>query len=592
MLQDFNTKRVAKDLRERKRLEVLQKKIDMQLQRVRKDINSNDWRIERLEAESSRAIVTREKSRIWDRIANLFHRGKYYEINRKIEGLEEQLQNAQEEQKRLEKNEEELIVDEQNVIAKIKQVRDYDKSFREQNGNLIISDRSNTLGMAEKVNESSITDPKKKVLVHCTNFFPRNNVILSDWDGSKLGYPVTVKYNGVRREFRTLVHRHEVHCTINARVESTGAGEGNWDKSSYIVIDGYDEHQNELESGSASDIWTKGTSIHLSPKAIVMVNLQDMGKLPIGQEELEQYNIIYYDGDPTICLQNFLRLNGYEIAETDANNAAHAHSSRACVEDVLGTRDRVVSYIRDEAYIAKEPPELTPEEIGPFISVLNQNYCDELGGFTQEQEFMFLEGMKVNKERDEKYLKIAKFVLASGLRRTEEGNYSFATDEEVLANVEELKHFRYEENRPTKEETDLVREIFERQEQYEREQAQKPHPTAEQISQMTLGELYKFKNQIGCETLQTIVPGTLVGKKANVELSLENGIEEETFKKIQPTDGVISHNYGSFGATFSVNLPLYIQAEGVGKAYEFLQNKRDEIASRPNKAQNLDEGER
>lgn len=592
MLQDFKAKRITDDLRERKRLDILQKKVDMELQRVRRDINANDWKIERLETESSRAMVVKEKSRIWDRIANIFRRGKYYEASRQIEGLEKQLESAKEEQKRLEKNEEELIADEKAVISRIRQTREHDGCFREQDGKLIITDTATSLGEYSKINCSMI-DPEKKVLVHCTNFFPRNNVILSDWDGVKLGYPVTVKYNGVNKEFRTLVHRHEVHCTINARVESTGAGEGNWDRPNYIVIDNYSEHQAELESESSSDTWTKGTSIHLSKDAVIMVNIQDSGKLPISQEELGNYNIIYYDGDPTICLQNFLRINGYEIAETDSNNAAHAWSSRAYAEDILATRDRIISYMRDEAYISKEPPILTSEEIGPFMSILSQNYSCTFSRFSGEQEAMFLENMEINEERDSKYLETAKFILASGIRKTEEGNYAFATDEEVLANIEELKQFINDENRPTKEEKDLIREIFGMQEQYEREQSQKPRPTAEQISQIRLGELYKFKNQLACETLQKVVPpGMLVGKKSNIELSLEGGIEEKDFRKIKPTDGVISHDLGRFGATLSINLPLYLQAEEVGKAYECLRKKREEIASRPDQSKDLDDNGR
>lgn len=589
MLQDFKAKRITDDLRERKRLDILQKKIDMELQRVRRDLNANDWKIERLEAESSRAMVVKQNSRLWDRIANLFRRGNYYEASRQIEGLKRQLESAKEEQKRLEKSEEELIEDEKTVISKIRQTREHDGCFREQDGKLIITDTMTSLGDHKKI-DYSMLDPEKKVLVHCTNFFPRNNVILSDWDGAKLGYPVTVRYNGVNREFRTLVHRHEVHCTINARVESTGAGEGNWDKPNYIVIDNYAEHQAEIECDSSSDAWTKGTSIHLSKDAVIMVNIQDRGKLPISKEELNNYNIIYYDGDPTICLQNFLRINGYEIAETDSNDAAHAWSSRACAEGLLGTRDRIISYMRDEDYISKEPPILTPEEIGPFMSILSQNYSDTFSRFSRDQEAMFLESMEINKEGASKYLETAKFILVAGLRRTQEGNYTFATDEEVLANIDELKQFINDDDRPTKEEKDLVREIFGMQEQYEKEQSQKPRPTAEQISQMTLGELYRFKNQLECETLQKVVPpGMLIGKKSSIQLSLEGGIKEEDFKKIRSTDGVISHDLGGFGATFSVNLPLYIQAEGVKKAYACLQKKKDEIASRTDPGKDVDD---
>ncbi len=588
MLQDFSVKRAVADIQSRKALEQEIQRLLKKAPSIEGDLNFKKDLIKIYEEESSKALVVKQKAGIFSRIASLFRRGNYFNASRQIAEKEQQLKDLQSEVAKLEGKQAALSESLNKKNQELSQTPEMPGCMQEVDGELVITDKAMGLIQPSELANSTQVEPGKKVLVHCTNFFPKDNVILSDYNGEKIGYPVTMEYHGVKKEVRNLVHRHEVHCTINNRVENTGAGEGKWDNPSYIVIDRYDVHQDEIESYNPSDTWTKGTNIKLSKNAVIMVRLQDKGKIPVHKDDLDKYNIVYYDGDPTFCLKNFLKINGYEIFQTDPNYPGHSASARHDAEYFLGNRDRAINFVKDNTYFPNEPHVFSVEELAPIVDVgvanIGTNYL-----ISPEQETLCLGNRELSKDQKLEYLKVAKFVIGSGLRRTEDGGYTFASDEEVLSDIKCIRE--RPEELPNSIDTDLVNEIFEMQQEYARKYAKLPRPSFDQISSMQLGELYQFKNQLACETLQSVVPfdANLVGSKTHVSLKIDGSDITDIAKKVRVEDGIHCDDFGNLG----MNLGLYAQAENVPKAYSLLEKKKEEIRNRSVTVRpDIDDGER
>lgn len=583
MLQDFSIKRNVQDIKRRDEIEHETRKLMGELRKLRGLQMGNNNNRQKYEEEKSKALVVKQKTSIFSRIASLFHRGEYYNATQQIKIREEQMKKLEEEGKELDEKTKQLestIKEKNTELVQLPQSR----CMRENNGELVITDGNvGIVGYKVAKNQTEV-GPERRVLVHCTNFFPKNNVILSDYDGEKIGYPVRMHYHGVEKEVRGLVHRHEVHCCVNARVESTGDGAGNWASPSYIVIDRYDAHQNELESLGASDTWTKGTSIKLTKDAVIMVKLQDKEKLPIDKNDRDKYNIVYYEGNPTTCLQNFLRLNDYEIFETDARNPAHAHSIRKIAENYLNDRDLAINFVKDNTFFSKESPVFSAEELAPIVDVAITN---SLGGtaislLDYKQEDILLSDKKISKKEEKDYIEVAKFVIGSGLKKTDDGRYTFASDDEVLDTIEEI--CKDTTKLPSSVDVGLIDEVFTRQQQYAQEFAKLPRPSYEEIKSMQLGEIYKFKNQLACETLQTVCHDLekIVGANDHVTLIKhgDNGTDIES--KVRKEDGVKATEWSKRPGDYLIemNIDSKEPAESVEKGFRFLKEKDEEIQSR------------
>lgn len=540
MLQDFDIKSTLEKLREFQKLEQEHIKVTNVLNKtyashwLKKDIRSM------LEEEKSRSLVVRQKASIFSKFASFFHIGKYYRINQNIAAQEAELRAVEEECKKLEEKEKKLERY-KRMLEMEKESKKMPESIREENGIIVITDKS--IGDVKKevneIQDSSQVEAKRKVLVHCTNFFPNNNMILSNYDGGKIISGVT-EYHGVQKEIHRLHHRHEVHCTINNRVKNTGAGEGNWNNPSYIIIDRYDLHENEMESTGPSDAWTKGNSIRLSDDSVIMVRIQDKDKLPIQDEELDKYNIIYYDGDATTCLRKFLRLNDYDIFHTDANSNSHARSSRMEQERGLESRNLAINFVKDNTYFSKEPPIFSASEIAQITDV---GICAAVRAshiISPRQEILCCETKEIPKDKEESYSRVANFVIGTGMKKTEDGRYTFKSDEEIIEIIEALRADR--DALPGFIDVDLIYEVFEMQQRLAERYAMTPLPSVEEFNSMSLQELYKFENQLACEAVQAILPGdiSMISRDEHIDIRIYVVDCPEINKKIKASDGIQS----------------------------------------------------
>lgn len=251
MLQDFNGKETLEKLRESKRLAQEYKSVSEKLERNYVSIDYRKAKMERLEGEKAKALVVQQKIGIFSKLASLFHKGKYYEVKQQIEAYQKELSTSQKEWEKLKEEKRKLEESKKEFSAK-KETKKMPECLKEVSGTLVITEEDVGLGENGLEQNASQVDRKAKVLVHCTNFFPKDKVILSSYDGGKLNAR-KMEYRGVKKRMNALHHRHEVHFTMNNRVENTSAGEGNWDSPIYMIIERYDAHQDEMECISPSD---------------------------------------------------------------------------------------------------------------------------------------------------------------------------------------------------------------------------------------------------------------------------------------------------------------------------------------------------
>lgn len=530
MLQDFDSSKVLDDYRESKRIKDELKRVIEESKKTSVSLYSKRSQKEGVEGQRQKALVTRHKIGLLSRIASIFHRGKYYGETQGIKAAEASLKRLAKECEQLEAHEMELSAKEKELRSK-EETSKMPECIEERDGRMAITDEAIIRGTRFRETLTQSLNPSQKVLVHCTNFFPKDNVILSDYDGNKIG-ATTVEYRGVKKETSALIHRHEVHCTINARVENTGAGEGNWDNPIYMIVDRYEAHQSEMENTSESDAWTRGTSIELSENSVVMVRYQDRENLPIPQEEINRYNIIYYDGDPTTCLNNFLKLNDYYILKTDANDPGHANSTRMKQEEGCNGRDLAINFIKGNSYFSKQAIELTKDEIAQIVDVaVNSNLRNKYNLLSRSQEIQLMSDNESTEDKMEQYSRVASFVIASGLIKTEDGKYTFKSDEEILEDIEKIDSDKM--NLRDSVDTDLVAKVFEMQQQVERGYEEAELPAIEECSSMTLDELFQFENQLACEAVLRTIPKGIEMIHTNGEVMMRLYLNDEDYPAVK-----------------------------------------------------------
>lgn len=560
MLSNFNGKKLLYDFSQISKAKSYKKIIEDELNKTRVAQMLAKANIDELEEQKSNALVEQRKISIFSRIASIFHVGKYYRMSQSISEREKALKDARNKLQELYENEEELIVkvDSLSNFINAEKLPEY---VREEDGRVVITDKTND-NKEEPYRNGTEISPEKKVLVHSTNFFPKNHRILSSYDGEKTITAVP-DYHGVKKEVTVLSTRHEVHCTINNRVQNTGAGEGSWDNPEYIVIDDYAAHEGNMESKSASDAWTNGTSLDLSPNAVILVDINKKSKLPLQDDNMSSYSIVYYDGDATECLHNFLRLNNYELIKTDANDASHAYSMRDIQEDGTFVRNVAINFMLDNAYNSRDALELSAREIAQVtdiaVSAMRGTKIPNLFDDRQIQDNV--EGIKVSTEKGSLYKDIANFVVSSGIKKNANGTYTFKSDDEIMEDIEEVKSDK--SKIPSCVDIDLIDEIFMMQQQLAKQYSLAEKPSLEVVNQMPLSEVFKFKNQLACEVLQESLPEltSLIGNddgKVVVDMYIEDSTDIRN--KIRSDDNI---SYGRSGAYANYGMRYDVKSKKV-----------------------------
>lgn len=581
MLSDFDSKKILEELNKINRAKEEKKAVEEQLDVLERKRDSLKKEKEQFEYEKGMALTEIKKSSIFSRMASIFHRGKYYIAKQRMQTRENSIKNIENGLSELDEKEKELNDRKMNLKETI-DGKELPNCVRSELERVVITEHRNS---EEKNSELSAENVpfQDRVLVHSTDFFPKGHKILSSYDGNK---PVNViaDYYGVRKKVTAHSTRHEVHFTMNNRVKTTGAGEGNWDNPAYIIVDDYMAHANEMESVSASDAWTNGKSMEISPNAVILVDINKKAELPLQDDNLENYNIVYYDGEATKCLQNFLRLNQYEIVHTDANDASHDKSIRMEQEKGTFVRNAAINYMRDNSYNSRDELELSPNEVAQMtdIAIIALQRIPVI--FRDRQIQDNVEGIKVSTEKGRIYKTIADFIVSSGMKRSSNGMYTFKSDDEIIENIKAVESSGNQ--LPDCVDIDLIDDVFMLQQQLAREHRLAEKPTFEEISQMPISEMFKFENQLACEVFEENLPEwtSMVGLGENaIALDIYKREHEDITDKIQLADRI---SYTKAGNDFSIyrteidaNLKTVSDASSLFKNFE---KKIQEVKDREN----------
>ena len=349
---------------------------------------------------------------------------KIFDINKKIEELELQL---------------EILKSKRDSYSQQKLLTE--NCFDEYNNYLVVTDKDVVNGKREVMHGDVIKEnPSNYCLVHCTNFLPKEKrKILTNYDGKKVLSEV-LTIDGVSKEVEFYSHRLTAHFTINHRVLNTGAGEGNWDDKKYMIIEPLDTHTNQIDNWSINDCYTMG-SLKLSDRAIIMVPRKDLDSIP--KEILNEYNIVLYNGNPDVCLNNTLFMLGYTLPiETGANDASHSRSELYRLEQNLDCRDKFVNYF---SHKKGEPICCFGYDVFDFLYshlINSDDYIkNEYGKYEFTNSNSLLPDKQLLKLGNELCLpyKFIDFVLSYGLLHSNNGVVSYNEDY-ILQYMQDIKN--------------------------------------------------------------------------------------------------------------------------------------------------------
>jgi len=267
------------------------------------------------------------------------------------------------------------------------------------------------------VYETTNIDKDKEVIVHCTNFFPKDGIILCNYDGNKTG-SAKVKYDGVAKEVESLNHRHTTHFVRNGVVESTGDGYGNWKQPKYIIIDLLNSHFNQFISLTANDSYTNG-SVKLSDKAIILVRSDCYDEIPV--EQYSPFTVMKYEGDYVKCVKNVFNILGIKERYIDENGAGHANSFDYCKEQLLNKRNLYINYLNNNSWNGKSDIFFDEEQLFFLFDIANENHYFDVGA-----------SYSVNLENMEEEFKFYMLLQNMGIQKRENG-FSFKSESDMIS---------------------------------------------------------------------------------------------------------------------------------------------------------------
>lgn len=475
----LNAKDFTKKVKQKEEIEEALKKCDEDMNNI-----SNPYKeeIDKINDERTRIFKEIEKCSMFDRIAEKLKFGKKYQLNINLKKLKKELEKAYDRYYEYEENTKKELESRKKALEKTyNEYEEVPEYIEIKDGNLVITDKSNEELPKFNLSNEKFKNEPNKILVHVTNFFPKNHTILNQYSANAIGRN-EVKYNGFDEKVPCISHRHTTHFTVNTVVSSHGYG--NWDDCRFVIIDGYKEHENELH-GSKNDTWIFD-NVNLSKNATILVNINDKEKLK--NENLEDYNIIYYDGERDKCFDNYLRLNQYKKIAREARDTCHFYSISKQQENMCNKRDAILNFISNNKYLSQDIPVITQEEAILFFDVLLQNVSVVVNtddGILQQLPEKY-RSHDMNQNAVEKLIQL-------GFHKTSDNMYTFDSDEKIRENIQ-----KYQECRDTKTlinfaDTESIDELLKLHPQYM--ENKRKEKELNQIFSMKLSDIFKPENE-------------------------------------------------------------------------------------------------
>lgn len=422
-------------------------------------------------------------------------------IEEEIENIKKQLQETQEKLNQLRKRSTEISTKSKELEKDLTMLPECFTIGKK--GLLTITNES-----SKNIKNINFSDSPSELMVHVTDYYPRNKTILTNYDGEKRG-PVKIQKNGVCKECEALSHRNTVHFTINNVVTATGDGAGSWEQPKYVIIEPMHLHTDVIAYINPSDSWTHG-SLKLSNQTILLVNEEYIDELP--EEAYKDYKVILYRGNYASCIQQAILSISGKLYPTDERDPAHAHSIERKSEKSLNYRNLLINYIRNNSYKGKEPISIKEEEIPILYELMIQNPRSK----PNIDEFYKL----VKKyDTDENTLK---FYYLFGFMRNMNKTFSLKNDKEMydlFCNPESVDI----------EELDAISQILKR-EKDKNQDKEEDNNLYQKLSELTIADLYKFENQSYAECFYKYLE----------EITKENTYEKSIYDFTIKNDGKIA----------------------------------------------------
>lgn len=427
-------------------------------------------------------------------------------------------------------------------------------------------DDSGILTISDKVNIKLSNHPNDEImLVHSTDFFPKNKTILNRYDGNKM-IEDEVTYSNITKKVKRLGHRHTVHFVQNGVVRSTADGAGVWEQMKFIVFEPMKKHQDQIiDNEEPGDTYTYG-SVKLNDKPILLVRKDAYNEIP--PEEINNYEIIKYDGDFVKCGENMLHVMGLYHKGLNPQNSVHANSIEAYTEKKLDDRDKCINYMKDDSYDGKSSLILSGNELcklrdiyndvmGLYVGKKNHKYCRDCGVNVESA---------ISKKINIPFLFVV-FMIQNGIILDSNNNFTLKNDEEIYKTFKQLKQINKMTTEELIENFDKIENIVDVEniakayEEYvvarydydEEENKSKIELTGKDIIDFPINELHLFKNIDKAKVVNKIFKeiDERYKKESNLKfnssiLYSENGMEMTCFSEKIFSNGFLS------GITFSL----------------------------------------
>lgn len=190
--------------------------------------------------------------------------------------------------------------------------------------------------------EDTSTNINEKILVHSTGFFPIDNKIITSGEGHKIDGTVEITYNGFTKTILSVSARNTVHFIENNVVGDHVYGTF---PNDYIILEPIKHHMSQIVNDDPSDTWTRG-SVTLSDDSIILIRKDKIGNIP--EDIIKRFNIILYEGNRTLCVENLLKQLGYPVFEIDLGYSGHSSSIDMHLETCLKARNQMISFIQNK----------------------------------------------------------------------------------------------------------------------------------------------------------------------------------------------------------------------------------------------------
>ena len=181
MLQDFNKKEIVNNLGKLKRIDGEYTNKLNRCNEIWSSISYKESIKAKYEEQNSNTMMIIQNTNIFSKLLSFFHIGKFYKENKNIQAQESKIKELDKEISELQQRVTALAADLKTLNSE-KESLNIPICLKENNGSLIITDVDITHGKNDTImntHDQNSQDSKRKVIVHCTDYFPRNNIILS-----------------------------------------------------------------------------------------------------------------------------------------------------------------------------------------------------------------------------------------------------------------------------------------------------------------------------------------------------------------------------------------------------------------------------